>query len=311
MNRQTDFTRRSFALAAGSFGIAGAGTLLAGNGASGELPAVRFGIATDSHFGDLESTKPPHEVRAFRESAGKMREFVDAMNVRKVDFLVELGDFVEHHATREKSLASLDAIESEFARFRGPRYHVLGNHDLQTVTREEFVRHAPNSGDAAGRTFYSFGKNGFTFIVLDHGYFADGTPMVPGRTDWTKGHVSAEQWRWLDSVLADAKGKVVVFSHWRLDPLGSGGLTALDADRMRKTLEKSGKAIASFSGHHHYGHYMNIGGIGYYCLKAMCTGSGAENNSYAEVSVYPSGKVRVAGFRRAESKVWPPASGVL
>lgn len=43
--------------------------------------------------GSLPSTPPPGEVRAFRESPRKLREFVDAMNARKVDFVVELGDF--------------------------------------------------------------------------------------------------------------------------------------------------------------------------------------------------------------------------
>lgn len=299
-------TRRNFTLTACAFGLSAAGTLCADSAAPDERPVVRFGVMTDSHFGDLDSTRPPHEVRAFRESARKLREFVDTMNSRKVDFIVELGDFVEHHSTKEKSLASLERIEREFSRFNGPRYHVLGNHDLSAIPREEFVKHTSNSGEAKGRAHYSFEKNTVTFIVLDHGYFADGVPMGPGRTDWTKGHLSVEQWRWLDGVLAAAKGKVIVFSHWRLDPMGHGGLTALDADRMREVFKKSGKVVASFAGHHHYGDYMNIDGIGYYCLKAMCTGSGTENNSYAEVSVYPSGKVQVTGFRRAESKIWTP-----
>ena len=58
-------------------------------GGKGERPLVRFGVVTDPHFGDLESTMPPGEVRAFRESDAKMREFVEVMNSRSVDFVVD------------------------------------------------------------------------------------------------------------------------------------------------------------------------------------------------------------------------------
>ena len=295
-------TRRRFvATAAGAF----ATTVLVGaEAAAEEKPLVRFGLVTDPHSGSLESTKPPGEVRAFRESPGKMREFVSVMNARKVDFVAELGDFAECHGSRQSTIAALDEIEGVFCGFEGPRYHVIGNHDIQGLPRDEIAKHISNTGIEKGRTYYSFVRGGVTFAVLDHGFYADGTAMGPGRTHWAKGHLSPEQWKWFDEVLGAAKGPVVTLSHWRLDPNGRGGLEALDAGRMREVFVRSGKVKASFCGHHHYGDYGVWDGIGYYCQRAMVTGSGPENSSYAEVAVYPSGRFSVTGFRKARTAEW-------
>ena len=300
MNGHGSVSRREFV--AGAAGAFAAAVVLGAEAAEGEEPLVRFGLVTDPHSsGVMESTKPPHEVRAFRESPGKMREFVAVMNARKVDFVVEMGDFAECHARAEDTIAALDEIEGVFRGFDGPRYHVIGNHDVQGLSRDEISRHVANTGIEKGRTYYSFERGGVTFAVLDHGFYADGTAMRPGNTDWTKGHLSPGQWKWFDSVLEAAKGPVVTLSHWRLDPKGGGGLAALDAGRMREVFVRSGKVKASFSGHHHYGDYGVWDGIGYYCQRAMVTGSGPENSSYSEVAVYPSGRFSVTGFRKART----------
>ena len=301
MNEGYDSGRRGFITAAAAFA---ATTLVGADAAAEEKPLVRFGLVTDPHSGTMESTKPPHEVRAFGESPGKMREFVDVMNARKVDFVVELGDFAECHRRPADTVSALDEIEGVFRGFKGPRYHVIGNHDVQGLERAELAEHVSNTGIEKGRTWYSFEKGGVTFAVLDHGFFEDGTPMRPGRTDWTKGHLSPAQWEWFDGVVAAAGGPVVTLSHWRLDPRGRGGLEALDAGRMREVFEKSGKVKASFCGHHHYGDYCVHNGIGYYCQRAMVTGSGPENSSYTEVAIYPSGRFSVTGFRKARTAEW-------
>ena len=311
---KTMLTRRGFALGAGMFGLSGVLPAVAGD--EEEKPLLRFGLVADVHSGSLPSTPPPGEVRAFRESPRKLREFVDAMNAHKVDFVVELGDFAECHPTQEATVAALDEIEREFVRFEGPRYHVLGNHDLQGLPREVFLEHAPNTGTAKGKPYYAFMAKGFTFVVLDHGYYADGTAMVPGRTAWTKGHLSPAERTWLDKTIAAAPGKVIVFSHWRLDPETGvePGLHARDAAETRALFErgavksswheKEPKVIASFSGHHHDGCFNLLNGIGYYGLRAMCMGSGAEQSGYAEVAICASGRVMVTGFRKARSVCW-------
>jgi len=306
----TGIGRREFiAASAGSlaFGGAFAGVPEAGAQAPAGRPLVRFGIVTDPHSGDLDAEAPPHEVRAYRESPRKMREFVERMNASQVDFVVELGDFAEYSATMEARLRNLDEIEKVFRGFRGPTYHVIGNHDLQSMSRDVFARHVTNTGiPPESVAHYSFAVGGVTFVVLDHGYFADGTRMEPGGVDWERGNLGPDERQWLVRTLAEAPGKVVVFSHWRLDPESRvpHGLQAEDAASTREILEKSRKVIASFNGHHHHGSYNHLNGIGYYGLRAMCTGHGDAMSGYAEVAIYPSGGVSVTGFRKARSVRW-------
>ena len=92
---------------------------------------LSFGIVTDAHYADTD----PKGTRQYRESLSKMSECVTLMNDKKVDFLIELGDLKDQGepATEEATLKYLSAIEKVFGQFNGPRYHVLGNHDIDSI----------------------------------------------------------------------------------------------------------------------------------------------------------------------------------
>lgn len=297
-SRSLERTRREFIFT--SMGALAATSVCAAAPA-GEKPLVRFGIVTDAHYADHDSTRPPGEVRAFRESTLKLRECVEVMNARRPAFVIELGDFIESTGPLARDLQTLERIESEFARFKGSRYHVLGNHDFEAFTRADYLSRVVNTGIPANRSYYSFVSGSVTFLALDHGYDADGRPFGRGFAPWNRGHLSEEEFAWARETIAAAPGPVVVFAHWRLDSKGKGGNAALDAARFRRMMEESGKVKAVFTGHDHYGYCGVEKGILYYSLKAMVTGSGPESSSYAEVALYPSGRCSVTGFRRAKS----------
>lgn len=278
-----------------------AATALYGAAPDGEKPLVRFAIVSDTHYADHDSTKPPGEVRAFRESPRKLRECVEVMNARRPDFIMTLGDFIEATGPLARDFESLEHIEKELAAFDGPRYHVIGNHDFEAFTRADYLSRVVNTGIPPDRSYYSFVRGGVTFLALDHGYDADGRPFGRGFAPWNRGHLSEEEFAWARETVASAPGPVVVFAHWRLDSKGKGGNAALDAARLRGILEDGGKVKAVFTGHDHYGYCGIEKGILYYSLKAMVTGSGPESSSYAEVALYPSGRCSVTGFRRAKS----------
>src|SRR5512139_3507530 len=90
-------------------------------------PLVRFGVVTDLHYADID----PNSARTYRESDDKLAECVQVMNAKEVAFLVELGDFKDQDQTPDeaRTLKYREKIESVFAVFKGPRYHVIGNHD--------------------------------------------------------------------------------------------------------------------------------------------------------------------------------------
>ena len=98
-----------------------------------------------------------------------MRQAVDAFNTCGLDFAIELGDLKDMGVKpdRDETLGFLDAIEAEFVRFDGPRYHVLGNHDMDCLSKADFLAHTANHGAAYGKERYSFEVGGVRFIVLD------------------------------------------------------------------------------------------------------------------------------------------------
>ncbi|MFA7174188.1 MAG: metallophosphoesterase [Kiritimatiellia bacterium] len=264
----------------------------------GGTPLLAFGIVTDCHYADIASAGR----RYYRESEGKLAECVAAMNAERAGFMIELGDFKDQGATAETTLGYLRDIEQVYAGFKGPRYHVLGNHDMDRISKAQFQSAIENTGISSERTYYSFDKQGFHFVVLDANYLADGTNYDSGNFNWTEAYVPQHELAWLAQDLAAAGPRpVVVFIHQRLDA-DEGAVYVRNAAAVRSVLEASGRVRAVFQGHHHIGGYRSLSGIHYYTLKAVIEGSGAENSAYALVSAYADGRLAINGFRRAESR---------
>ncbi len=258
---------------------------------------LRFGLVTDVHYADRE----PRGTRYYRESLAKLREAVDRFRTDGAAFLVELGD-LQDMAPGEpeaRTLAHLAAIEREFQRFGGPAYHVLGNHDLDNLSKAQVLAHVTNTGIPGGHAYYAFGQGGIRFIVLDTDFTADGRDYDHGRFDWRDIQVPPPELDWLRAELAAAPGPAIVFAHHRLD--GDGDVQVKNRADVRDLLERSGKVLAVFQGHDHHGAYSCIRGIHYYTLRAMVEGSGPENSAYAEVTVDADFSLKVTGYRRAVS----------
>ena len=281
-------SRRDFLKATGA---AAAAVALPGRAQAAE--PLRFGLVTDTHYADAD----PLGTRHYRESLGKLRECVDRMNQEKVAFMCELGDFKDQdrEANEARTLTYLEKIEAEYKRFTGPRYYVLGNHDMDSLSKEQFL-----SRTAMPAPHYSFDNGEFHFIVLDACYLKDGTPYDHGQFTPQETYVSAPELEWLEKDLAAAKSPVIVFGHQRLDT--ETGVSVRNAAEVRAVLEKSGKVLGAFTGHDHPGGYTVINGIHYYTLIAVVEGSGEASSSYAVVEAAQSGDITITGYRRAVSK---------
>ncbi|MBN2318871.1 MAG: metallophosphoesterase [Acidobacteria bacterium] len=259
---------------------------------------LRFGIVTDSHYADAD----PQFNRYFRESIAKMTECVDLMNEQKVDFLIELGDFKDQNTppVEEQTISYLQAVERSFQKFNGPTYHVLGNHDVDSISKEQFLQNVTNTDITDRTTYYSFDRKGIHFIVLDANFLEDGTDYDHGNYEWNETYVSEAELDWLRKDLAGTELPSIVFSHQQLGGLGMTDIQ--NAEAVRTVLQESGKVIAGFDGHNHSGGHNKIEGIHHYTLKAMVEGSGSENSSYAIVEIKPDCSIVVTGYRKAASQ---------
>ena len=194
---------------------------------------LRFGLLADLH----------HDVMP--DGIERTKAFVEAMTEAKVDFVAQLGDFCQ---PKQPNRPLLNVWEG----FRGDRYHVLGNHDMDGgFDREKVVKFL---GMPANH--YTFDHGGIRFIVLD--------ANDPGaQSKGYKRYIAPPQLKWLEGELAVAKTPVILFVHQSLDHAEGVSNQA----EVRKILVAANKAphnvLAVFSGHHHENYAKTIDEILY------------------------------------------------
>jgi calcineurin-like phosphoesterase family protein len=288
-----DFLRAS---AATVVGLAASGVRVAGDAAS-TAPGVRFGLIADAHYADADTKG----TRFYRESIVKVREAVTRLRAERLSFLCELGDLKDMAADEpdSRTRAHLRAIEAEVRRFGGPTCHVLGNHDMDNLSKAQFLDGITNTGLAPRRAYYAFERGGVRFVTLDACCMKNGRDYDHGNFDWRDTIVPPAQLEWLRRELSSSANPVIVFVHQRLD--GDGDAFVKNSAEVRSVLEASGRVLAAFHGHDHPGARSESNGIHYYTLKAIVEGSGPENNAYAVVEVDTNLHIKVTGYRRALS----------
>ncbi len=264
---------------------------------------IRFGIITDSHYADRE----PANNRYYRESIPKMKEAINVMNKEKVDFLIHLGDFKDQDDDQRKkdTLNYLKTLETEFSKFTGPKYHCIGNHDVDSITKEDFLENVENTDIPKIKSYYSFDSKGFHFIVLDANFNKDGSNHyhLGGKSDWQDPNISKDEWKWLEEDLRSTNFPTIVFNHHTLFEYYRDGYRfhIQQPERMQKLLEESNKVLAVFQGHVHEEIQKEINGIHYITQLGMVDGSGLENNSFSIVTIDEK-QIRIDGYKRASDE---------
>lgn len=281
---------------------------------AGEEPeaALKVGLVTDIHYAD----KPPAGTRHYRLSLGRLEKAVQDLDRRGAKLAVEIGDFVDAAPTVGEELRYLETIEGVFARFRGDRHYVLGNHCVHTLTKEEFLgrvgkesqdgkerkrREKKEPGEGARKSYYSFDAGGFHFVILDACFRSDGVPYGRKNSRWNDSEIPPAEREWLVKDLRQTSKKTLVFVHQRIDVDPPNNFGVKSAPLVRQILERSGKVRAVFQGHNHLNDVEEIGGIHYVTLPAIVDGDGAERNAYGVLDVYPDGTLRLEGFGEARS----------
>ncbi|MDR2706917.1 MAG: metallophosphoesterase [Planctomycetaceae bacterium] len=254
---------------------------------------LRIGLLTDIHYADKEHAGS----RYYRESPDKIAAAANELGKQKLDFLVELGDLIDTVKKPETDKKHLRTINTELQKISDKRYYVLGNHCVETLTKDEFL-------DEIGqeKSFFSFDQNGYHFVVLDACFRQDGIPYGRNNAHWTDTKIPDTELEWLKADLAVTKLPVIVFLHQRLDVENQKPIAVKNADQVRTLLEKSGKVRLVLQGHEHSGDYKEIAGISYCTLSAVIEGSGLKNNSFSFLEIIENGDWRLHGFLKQKSR---------
>jgi UDP-2,3-diacylglucosamine pyrophosphatase LpxH len=251
------------------------GVAIAGNGNKTSCSwankvIARFGVITDIHH----TNKADSTSRKYSVSLEKTQHFVRVMNHRRADFIIELGDFVDTLAGDRDPVENLTEIERVFTNFRGPQYHVLGNHEFDNVYRSDLLPMLNNTGIPKGQTYYSFDANGIHCVVLDADYTVAEPHLAFDMQDpanpfwnWTDAWIPETQLNWLIDDLAAADKPTVVFTHQVMHREITEDHTIKNADVVRGILENDGQVMAVFSGHDHRGEIAFRNGIHYMVLE--------------------------------------------
>ena len=199
---------------------------------------VSFGVITDVHQDIMH------------DAEDRLSRFVEEMNTIQADFIIQLGDFCRPY---EHNIDFLNIFND----FGGPRYHVIGNHDMDGgFTRDSVIKYWGMESN-----YYSFDENGFHFVVLDGN---DNNPD-PNRASGYARFIGQDQLNWLKEDLESTEYPAFLFSH---QPL-RGEFGVENANEIRTLLEdindSSGKqkVIASLNGHSHADTVFRINDIYY------------------------------------------------
>ena len=222
------------------------------------LKKISIGLAADVHQDII------HDGRE------RIETFISDMNQRKVDAIVQLGDFALPHKYNQPFLDSFNA-------YTGPKHHVLGNHD----TDHGFSKEQTMKWWGMPSKYYSFDMGGWHFVILD------GNDKNPGNWSGYVRYIAQEQQQWLAKDLAGTDAPTIVFSHQQLE--SNDGVA--NSDEVRSILEQANrdagwqKVIACFCGHHHTDKLTQIAGIRYIHVNSMAykwIGSGHKRKRYPD-----------------------------
>jgi len=210
---------------------------------------LTFGLVADVHHGMIPDTQ------------ARLESFLEDAKKQKVDFIIQLGDFC--HGV-EKSKPFLRTWNN----FAGPKYHVLGNHDMDLTSKEEVM-------DFWGMesNYYGFEEKGIRFLVLDANFlYQDGKFIPYNKANFyvdsnLRTFIDKEQIEWFGAELAASQLPVVVISHQSLWHYQWGVKNRLSLQKLME--QHAEKVICCFNGHNHIDFHHQQNGINYLEVNSM------------------------------------------
>lgn len=256
---------------------------------------MKFGIFADAHY-----ALKTYADRHCHDSIGKLEEAIGIFNNAGLSFVVNMGDSIDGDPDKDVELGYLQKVSDTLSNMHNPLHVVIGNHDLATLTKEEYLEYASSHNSDR---YYSFDRGGFHFMILDGNFNEDGSDFSAGNFSWDRCFVPGQQLAWLkaDLEVSEARPKVI-FIHENLDNrLYEGALdphVIKNHREIRTVLENAGNVAAVFQGHCHTGRYAIIKSIHYITLSALVVGPGRQNNAFAVVELNKDGGIEVEGYGR-------------
>ncbi|MDD6347403.1 MAG: metallophosphoesterase [Lachnospiraceae bacterium] len=252
------------------------------------MKEFRIGFFSDPHFCD----KDHDNERFFRLAPAKIDRCIGAFREAGITLAVCLGDFIDYNRDGRGALPELRLLKRKFDDSGMTLYSVLGNHDIcqlpRTVLCRELELPCPEG-------YYAFTCGNWTVAALDTNYDETGRSYDTALCRWDDCYVPEVQLMWLERVLREAPGPVLVAAHANLDPRRIGDRmdphVVKNHAAVRALLEKYDNVKLVMQGHYHHGCVWEYRGIPYVTLRAVV--EGPSNNSAVIVILREDGNCRV------------------
>lgn len=226
-------------------------------------------IITDIHYGE-DTNYPEYGGENYINSFGSQFEkylLPIKTLIKEHDLTINLGDLIKDTDTESDLIQYKKAIEL-FGKEK-PVKHVLGNHELRTLSRNQIVEMIGEK-----KPYYSFDLNNYHHIILDS--------FRNSREEQIK--IDKEQLDWLQKDLKNTNLLTLIYCHYALDNQSIDSNYCLkgkpqkvfieNKEEVRKVFEDSEKVIAVFGGHLHFFHQESINGIKYITAPAFTENDG-------------------------------------
>ena len=215
---------------------------------------LRFGVFTDLHADFIH------------DAVARFSAFTKAAKQEAVDFCVQLGDFCQ---PSENNQRDKQQILSQMESLPFPFYHTLGNHDMDTWSKEEVLSYLN-----APALPYSFDCNGVHVILLDACYIQDSKEFLPFDHGNYKYYsedcfpvLPPNILSWLAKDLAHAAYPSVIFTH---QSLVESRAAIRNTEDFRAVIRRAPKGVPlCVCGHEHVDRLDEKEGTYYLCLNSM------------------------------------------
>lgn len=186
---------------------------------------------------------------------------------RECGLTVCLGDLINTDDSDALNRENLRCISSVLTSSALPCVCLMGNHDCEAFTADEFV-----SLSGLSTAPQSIETDTCVLRFLNANYdSARHAPYEPHNINWMDSYLPEEQLEALSRDVNDPGRKHFYFVHQCIDPTVDRNHIMRNADRIRSVLEKIPGACV-IQGHYHPGKESIVNGVHYFTLPALCMG---------------------------------------
>lgn len=238
---------------------------------NGEWEFMKIGFFSDLHYGREEKRGLD---RYPSRSLGKLRCIISDMKDAGVSLAVFCGDLVSGLGDKNDDLVCAASAAGMMLQCGIPVVSLRGNHDYYQMGSEEYY-------SITGFTPppFTLRADGVTLVFLDANYSSDGVRYFTDgvRPDWKDSFIPSEQLERLIELLGNAAEgeRFWIVCHQCLDIGVDERYIIKNVDEVLQTVERYGvgKVERVINGHFHRGGYSIDGGIEFFTLNAVCSGT--------------------------------------